>query len=93
MLLRGVPQSSVTALRIFAVGMLVYIAADLIYDYITAHSTYLGGDPVDTLWMLALTIVFLAAACQLRTKPSGVLAPPCRGPPPRGRPSCPTWPS
>jgi diguanylate cyclase (GGDEF)-like protein len=72
---RGAPQSSVTALRIFAVGMLVYVAADLTYDYITVHSTYLGGDPVDTLWFLALITLYLAASCQLRTKPSGVLAP------------------
>ena len=29
--------------------MLLFIAADLIYDYITVHSaTYLGGDPVDS---------------------------------------------
>ena len=74
-LLRGAPQSSVLALRIFAVGMVAYIAADVIYDHITAYSTYTGGDPVDTLWILALIIVFLAAACQLRTKPAGVLAP------------------
>jgi diguanylate cyclase (GGDEF)-like protein len=76
---RGVPQSSVTALRFFAVGMLLYIAADLTYDYITVHGTYLGGDRVDTLWMLAVTFVYLAAYCQLRTKPSGIPAPP---PPP-----------
>jgi diguanylate cyclase (GGDEF)-like protein len=72
---RGAPQSSVTALRIFAVGMLIYIAADLSYDYITAHSTYLGGDPVDTLWILALTALYLAASCQLRTEPGEALAP------------------
>ena len=65
---RGVPQSSVLPLRIFAVGMLFYIAADLNYDYMTIHSTYLGGDPVDTLWMVAVTFVCLAAACQLRAR-------------------------
>ena len=74
-LLRDPPPSSVLALRIFAVGMLAFIAADLTYDHITATSTYTGGDPVDTLWLLATTIVYLAAACQLRTKPAGVLAP------------------
>jgi diguanylate cyclase (GGDEF)-like protein len=73
---RGVPQSSVTALRIFAGGMLIWIAADLTYDYTTVNSTYLGGDPVDTLWMLALTFVYLAVVCQLRTKPSGIFTPP-----------------
>ncbi len=68
---RGVPQPSVLPLRIFAVGMLVFIAADLTYDYITVHSTYLGGDPVDMLWMTAVTIVSLAAASQARTRPGG----------------------
>ncbi len=85
LLWRGVPQSNVTALRIFAGGLLMLIAADLSYDYITAHSTYLGGDPVDTLWMLALTAVCISAASQLRTTPTGAVAPP----PPHvpGRPS------
>ena len=76
------------ALRVFAVGMLVFIAADLTFDHITKHSSYLGGDPVDTLWMLAMIIVCLAAACQLRTTPAGVLAPLPRARAPR-RPSLP----
>jgi diguanylate cyclase (GGDEF)-like protein len=81
---RGVPQSNVTALRILASGMLLFIAADLTYDYITVHSTYLGGDPVDTLWMLAVTAVYISAASQLRTKPTVTLVPPQPVP---GRPS------
>jgi diguanylate cyclase (GGDEF)-like protein len=85
LLWRGVPQSNVTALRIFAGGLLIFIAADLSYDYITVHSTYLGGDPVDTLWMLALTVVCISAASQLRTKLSGTLLPPSE--PVSGRPS------
>jgi diguanylate cyclase (GGDEF)-like protein len=85
LLWRGAPQSNVTALRIFAGGLLIFIAADLSYDYITVHSTYLGGDPVDTLWMLALTGVCISAASQLRTTPTGtVVAPPQPIP---GRPS------
>jgi diguanylate cyclase (GGDEF)-like protein len=74
-LLRDAPQSSVLALRIFAAGMVAYIAADLTYDYVTAYSTYMGGDLVDMLWMLALVIVCLAAACQLRTRPAGIPEP------------------
>jgi len=83
---RGVLPASMTALRIFAVGMLVFIAADLSYDYITVHSTYLGGDPVDTLWMVAIALVCLAAACQLRSSRTGgsVPAPPW---PAQSRPS------
>ena len=74
-LLRGVPQLCMLGLRIFGFGMTAYIAADLIYDHITAYSAYMSGDPVDTLWILALILMSLAAACQLRAKPAGVLAP------------------
>ncbi|HXT92208.1 MAG TPA: GGDEF domain-containing protein [Trebonia sp.] len=75
-LLRGAPQSSVPALRIFAAGMAAYIAADLSYDQVTANSAaYMGGDPVDTLWILALIILCLAAACQLHAEPAGILEP------------------
>ena len=73
LLWRGVPRSSVMALQIFAVGLLLFIAADLTYAYITVHSAYLGGDPVDTLWMLGVTAVCISAASQLRTKPTGTV--------------------
>ena len=63
----------------------MFIAADITYDYITVHSTYLGGDPVDTLWFLALAILFVAAGCQLRAGPAGEFAAPPR--PPAARPS------
>ena len=72
---RGVPHASATALRIFASGMLIFIAGDLTYDYIAVHSTYTGGDPVDTLWFAAMAILYLAAACQLRAEPAEALAP------------------
>jgi len=74
-LLRGTSPSSVLPLRVFAAGMLAYVAADLTYAHVTAYLDYLGGDPVDTLWMVALAIMYLAAACQVRTKSSGALAP------------------
>ena len=77
---RGVPRATVMPLRIFAVGLLVYIVADLEYDHLTEHSAYLGGDPVDTLWMVALTIVCLAAVCQLRTGRTASLAVPSWAP-------------
>ena len=73
-LLRAPPQSSM-ALRMFAVAMLVFIVADIVSAQIMASSTYLGGDPVDSLFMLATVMVFLAASCQLRTRSTGVLAP------------------
>jgi diguanylate cyclase (GGDEF)-like protein len=74
LLWRGVPRSTVVSLRIFATGLLVFIAADMTYDYIIVHSSYLGGDPVDTLWILALTILFAAAGCQLRARPAAEFA-------------------
>jgi diguanylate cyclase (GGDEF)-like protein len=85
LLWRGVPRSSVMALKIFAVGLLLFIAADLTYAYITVHSTYLGGDPVDTLWMLGVTAVCISAASQLRTKLNVTLVAPAEPVP--GRPS------
>ena len=84
LLWRGAPRASVTALRIFATGLLVFIAADLTYDYSTP-ATYTGGDPVDSLWMLALTIMFVASVCQLRAGPAGGFAALSR--PPAARPS------
>jgi diguanylate cyclase (GGDEF)-like protein len=78
LLWRGAPRSSVTSLRIFATGMLVFIAADITYDYVSTNSTYVGGDPVDTLWMVALAILFVAAACQLRAAPTDEVAAPPR---------------
>ena len=82
---RGVPESSVAAVRVIAVGMAFFVAADLTYSYIVTHSSYLGGDPVDTLWIVALTLFYLAAACQLRSKPTGAIA--SRTRPVPGRPS------
>src|SRR6516225_9823045 len=57
-LVRGAAPSSVLALRIFAAGMVAFIAADVIYDHITVYSAYRGGDPVDTLWILAMIFIF-----------------------------------
>src|SRR5450432_856431 len=73
---RGTTHSSITALRIFAAGMIAFIANDLSYGYIVAHSTYLAGDPVDTLWVLAVIAIWLSLACQLRAEPVGGTATP-----------------
>jgi diguanylate cyclase (GGDEF)-like protein len=80
LLWRGVPRLSVVSLRIVSGGLLVFIAADITYDYITVNSTYLGGDPVDTLWIVALVILFVAAGYQLRVRPAGEFALPSRPP-------------
>ena len=78
LLWRGAPRSTVVSLRIFATGMLVFIVADVAYDYVSTHASYHGGDPVDTLWMVALAILFVAAACQLRARPQDEFATPPR---------------
>jgi diguanylate cyclase (GGDEF)-like protein len=80
LLWRGAPRLSIASLRIFATGLVVFIAADISYDHITINSTYLGGDPVDTLWFAALAIMFVAAGCQLHAEPREDFATPPRGP-------------
>ena len=80
LLWRGAPRFSVPSLRVFATGILVFIVADISYDYITVHSSYLGGDPVDTLWFVALTILLIAAGCQLRARPAAEFSAPRRVP-------------
>jgi diguanylate cyclase (GGDEF)-like protein len=83
LLWRGAPRLSIVPLRIFAIGLVVFIAADITYDHITINSTYLGGDPVDTLWMLALAIMWIAAGCQLRAMPTAEFTMPAAAPAPR----------
>jgi diguanylate cyclase (GGDEF)-like protein len=64
-LLLGQPlRSSRVALRFLAAGLVFFVAADLVYGYITLHSTYSGGDPVDALWMIAIAFLAVAAAAQ-----------------------------
>src|SRR6201996_3315723 len=69
LLWRGAPRGTVVPLRIFAAGLLGFVPADLPSPWITVHSSYLGGDPVDTLWFVAVTTLFIATGCQLRARP------------------------
>jgi diguanylate cyclase (GGDEF)-like protein len=78
LLWRGAPRSSILSLQIFATGMILFIVGDITYDYLNTHSGYLGGDPVDTLWIVALAMFFVAAACQLRASPQDEFAAPQR---------------
>ncbi len=63
-LLRRTAVSSARALQFFAGGLLFFVAADLVYGYIQLHSTYQGGDPVDSLWMIAIALFAVAGAAQ-----------------------------
>jgi diguanylate cyclase (GGDEF)-like protein len=67
LLFGGVPPVNVTALRVFAFGLTAFIVTDICYDWVIVHGGYLGGDPVDSGWMVALAMMFLAANCQRRT--------------------------
>ena len=69
-LLRRPAASSVRALQLFAAGLLFYVAADLVYGYITLHSSYQGGDPVDSLWMVAIALLAVAGAAQATPEPA-----------------------
>jgi diguanylate cyclase (GGDEF)-like protein len=68
--LRGTAASSLTALRTLGIGMCFFVAADLVYGYITLHSTYQGGDPVDALWMVAIAIFAIAGSAQRAPDPT-----------------------
>jgi diguanylate cyclase (GGDEF)-like protein len=57
-------RSSRVALKLLAAGLVFFVAADLVYGYITLHSTYHGGDPVDAVWMAAIALLAVAAAAQ-----------------------------
>ena len=63
-LLRQATRSARRPLQFIAVGLLLYVAGDLIYGYITLHSVYHGGDPVDTFYMVAIALFAVAGAAQ-----------------------------
>jgi diguanylate cyclase (GGDEF)-like protein len=78
-LLRQASPSSRRALQFIAAGLLLYVGGDLIYGYITLHSTYQGGDPVDTLYMVAIALFAVAGAAQQPvTHAAGLHADPAR---------------
>jgi diguanylate cyclase (GGDEF)-like protein len=63
-LLRRTAVSSARALQFLGGGLVFFVAADLVYGYINLHSTYQGGDPVDSLWMIAIAVFAVAGAAQ-----------------------------
>ncbi|HYB24634.1 MAG TPA: diguanylate cyclase, partial [Solirubrobacteraceae bacterium] len=73
-LVRLTGVSSARALQFMAAGLMFYVAADLTYGYIQLHSTYQGGDPVDSLWMVAIALTAVAGAAQARPSASTIVA-------------------
>jgi diguanylate cyclase (GGDEF)-like protein len=63
-LVREAEPSARGALRFIAVGLLLYVAGDVIYGYISLHSTYHGGDAVDSLWVVGIAMWAIAGAAQ-----------------------------
>ena len=68
-LLRRTAKSSSRAFQFMAAGLVLFVAADLVYGYINLHSTYQGGDPVDSLWMIAIALFAVAGAAQTAPVP------------------------
>jgi diguanylate cyclase (GGDEF)-like protein len=63
-LVRESDSSARQGLRFIAVGLLLYVAGDVIYGYISLHSSYHGGDPVDAFWVAGIALWAVAAAAQ-----------------------------
>ncbi|HWF74729.1 MAG TPA: GGDEF domain-containing protein, partial [Solirubrobacteraceae bacterium] len=74
-LLRGSTSASDRALQFIAAALTFVVVADLAYGYITLHSVYHGGDPVDALWMVATALFAVAAAAQRAPDPAVDLTP------------------
>lgn len=64
LLLQGSAPSSRRALQLLGVALGFYVLADLGYGYVQLHGTYQGGDPVDSLWMVAIAVMAVAATFQ-----------------------------
>jgi diguanylate cyclase len=79
-LLRQPAASSALSLRLLALGVLCFMAADVTYGYITLHSTYQAGDPVDSMWVAAWVLFAVAGAAQ---RPCGSVSGPTVGLPAR----------
>jgi diguanylate cyclase (GGDEF)-like protein/putative nucleotidyltransferase with HDIG domain len=66
--------SSRLALRVLAVGLVFWVAADLVYSWTSLHSAYSGGDPVDALYIVTFSLFLLGAAAQRRPTPTDPMA-------------------
>ena len=74
-LLRGAVAQTRRSLWLIAVAIALFAVADLIYGYIVLHGVYHGGDPIDTLYMLAFACFAAAALRQRALRAGGELLP------------------
>jgi diguanylate cyclase (GGDEF)-like protein len=65
-LLCGTAPSSERALQFMAAGLIVFVAADILYGWKTLNGSYVGGDPIDTVYVVAMALFTVAASAQLR---------------------------
>jgi diguanylate cyclase (GGDEF)-like protein len=65
---RGVPSSSLRAVRMIAVGIFFYVVADTLGGYLALHGGYHGGDHVDIVGMAAAMCFAIAGALQPTVK-------------------------
>jgi diguanylate cyclase len=60
-MLRGPAESCRRALAILAMGLGLFVVADVGFAYYNLHSGYAGGDWPDSLWMVAQFLMVVAA--------------------------------
>jgi two-component system cell cycle response regulator len=65
-LVREADPAARRALWFLGSGLLLYVIGDVVYGYISLHSTYQGGDPVDTFWLVAIALWAVAGVAQTR---------------------------
>ena len=65
-LLRRRASGGVSPLRFMIMGLLFFVAADLVYSNLQLNGAYSGGDPVDSLWMIAIAFFAVAGSAQAR---------------------------
>ena len=68
-LVRWSPPTLRRPLSLITVGLSMFIAADVVYTYLSLHGGYSVGGPIDTLYMGALALFTLAGASQKKVSP------------------------
>ena len=54
-------------LYVFSASLGLFVVADLIYGRLALDNAYMGGDPIDAVWMVALAMLALSASEYART--------------------------
>jgi diguanylate cyclase (GGDEF)-like protein/PAS domain S-box-containing protein len=64
LLLRGTVPSAGRSLFLLSFALGLYVVGGLVYGYVSVHGGYRGGDPVDSFYVVAVSLFVLAAAAQ-----------------------------